>query len=247
MKTCVYYHHVIGMRHDPNRADRTPDEFAGCAWKFAVSYRTYPAGSDHELVVVLDRGNPTVDDYSIWSGITCRFVKHDGAPDDWSWPIQTTLANDPCDFMVMFVTRAYFHRPGWLKRIVDARQKHGDGLYGSMASEVGSPLQTHPAPNPHLRGTMWAFDQSTIAKFPHTIKTPQDESRLECGEWNIANWYESTRKPAMLVTFDGEYSKPDWNKPENTFCKGDQSNLLNWDRHTDAFRYQKPLEGAGRV
>lgn len=247
VKTCVYYHHVIGLRHDPNRADRTPAEFYDCARRFAESYKQHPPEAEHELVVILDRGIPRPEDYHIWSGIHCRFVRHDGAPDDWSWPIQTTLANEACDFMVTFVTRAYFHRSGWLKRIVDARQKHGDGIYGSMASDVGCPLQTHPAPNPHLRGTMWAFDRATIAQYPHKIKTPQDESRLECGEWNIANWYGSIGKPAMLVTFDGEYSKPDWNKPQNTFCKGDQSNLIHWDRHTDSYRFGKPLEGPGRA
>lgn len=244
VKTCVYYHHLLDLGSDPNRTDRTVDEFTECAWKFSLTYRQFPPGADHQLVVVFVRGQPTDDDRAIWKGVPCRFVHHQ---QDWAWTIQTTLANEPCDFMVFLVTRSYFHRAGWLKRIVDARQKHGDGLYGSMASFAGSPLQTHPAPNPHLRGTMWGFDRETIRQFPWTIRTPQDEYKLECGEWNIANWYESIGKPAMLVTFDGEYLKPEWDKPENTFLKGDQSNLLNWDRHTDAYRFGKPLEGPGRA
>lgn len=241
MKVAVCYCHLLALGHDPHRV-RTVEEYTDAARRFAATYKQFQAEADHELVVMFQRGHATRRDFEIWDGIKCWFVDHNPPPErDWEWAAQTTLADYPCDFMVGFCTRTHFHRPGWLKRVVDARVKHGDGFYGSMAGFAGSPLQTHPAPNPHLRGSMWAYDQQTIKQFPHKITTMEDEYRLECGEWNIANWYESIGKPSMLVTFDGEYSKPDWDKPENTFCKGDQSNLLHWDRHTEAYRLGIPL------
>lgn len=247
MLTKIYYPHILQPGSDSGRTPRSADEFAGCAWKFSVTYRQFDPGSEHELVVVFVRGNPSEGDYAIWSGVKCRFLHHSVPIEDRSWMVQNLLAKESCDFMVGFVSRAYFHRPGWLKRVVDARKQYGDAFYGSMASSAGCPLQTHPAPNPHLRGTMWAFDLQTISKFPHQIKTPEDEYRLECGEWNLSNWFESIGKPPRLVTFDGVWAKPDWDKPENAFCKGDQSNLLHWDRHTDAYRNSRPLEGDGRA
>jgi hypothetical protein len=194
------------------------------------------------LVVLCQRGGPNPVVREIWEGVPAWFVEHRPPPErDWEWAIQTTLAEYPCDFMVGFCSRAFFHRPGWLKRVVDARLQYGDGFYGSMASYAGCPLQTHPAPNPHLRGTMWAFDMNTIREFPYQVLKMEDEYRLECGEWNLSLYYEAIGKPAMLVTFDGCYARPDWDNPANTFRKGDQSNLLNWDRHTEAYRRGVPL------
>jgi hypothetical protein len=242
MKVSVYYHHLLALGKDPNRI-RTVDEFTENAWRFSVTYRQFKPLAEHELVVVFMRKEPTEGDLAIWSGIPCRFETWlPLEPDGWypsCYRVMSERAN--CDFMVNFVSRAYFHREGWLKRLVDTRKQFGDGFYGTMASFCGCPTQTHPYPNPHLRGTAWAFDPVTMRKYPHVMRTPADEYKMECGEWNISTWYESIGKPAMLVTFDGAWSKPDWGTPKNTFCNGDQSNLLNWDRHSDAYQLGIPV------
>lgn len=238
MKVEVYYYHIIELGEGSGRV-RTLDEFVENAWRFSVTYRTYPPEYPHTLVVVLMRGNPTDDDKAIWSGVPCRFEhrKRDGAE---VWPTtvcQELSSRSDCDFAVTFVSRAYFHRPGWLRRFVEARERHGDGLYASMASLLGCPLQTNPAPNPHLRWSMTGFDPKTFNQYPHKIFTVQDEWRFESGDWNVSKWYAAQGKPVKMVTFDGEYSEAQWNVPRDTFCNGDQSNLLNWDRHTDAYKY----------
>jgi len=241
VKVGVYYYHLLSMASDPHRI-RTVEEFTESARRFASTYKQFPAEADHELVVVFLRGHPSDVDRSIWDGIPCRFIHYNPSPEhEWAWAMQHALYDDPCDFMVHFVSRAHFHRPGWLRRVVDERMNHGDGLYGSMAAYGGCPLKTHPEPNPHLRGTMWAWDRETINLFPHRVLTMEDDYRLECGEWNLSLYYEAIGKPSMLVTFDGCYARPDWDKPENTFCNGDQSNLLHWDRHTEAYRLGIPL------
>ena len=242
MKVGVYYFHLLALGGGTSRV-RTVEEFHENALRFAATYRQFPPKSDHELVVVFLRGTITDRDRAVWDGIPCRFEHYQPRETDgWSmqaWQEQSAKAE--FDFMVALCSRAHFHRPGWLHRMVEARHRHGDGIYGSMASFQGCPLGGGPAHNPHLRGTMYGCDSKTFNLYPHKITSAIEEYYFECGQWNVCSWYASLGKPVMMVTFDGEWAPDDWGKPVNTFCNGDQSNLLNWDRHTEAYRTKTPL------
>jgi hypothetical protein len=39
----------------------------------------------------------------------------------------------------------------------------------------------------------------------------------------------------MMVTWDGEWRRKDWRTPQNIFRRGDQSNLLVCDHHTEIY------------
>lgn len=242
MKVGVYYFHLLQLGAGSARV-RTVTEFAESARRFAATYRMFQPEADHELVVVFMRGSPTDADRAVWDGIHCRFEHYQpGATDGWSlqaWQEQS--AKEEFDFAVALCSRAFFHRPGWLRRMVEARNRHGDCLFGSMGSFMGCPLQTHPYPNPHLRGSMYGCDPKTFNRYPHKITSAIEEYYFECGGWNVLHWYQSIGKQVLMVTFDGEYAQADWAAPANTFCKGDQSNLLNWDRHTEAHRLGIPV------
>ena len=42
--------------------------------------------------------------------------------------------------------------------------------------------------------------------------------------------------PSRAVYWDSVRTEDEWHEPENIFRKGDQSNLLVWDKHTDQYR-----------
>lgn len=239
MKVALYYYHLLELGYDPAGVPKTVSEFQECADRFSVTYRLFPPGCKHEFVVVFLRGTITDEALKIWRCVPCRFEHYQPKETDgWSsQAMREQMESADCDFSVHCVSRAYFHRPGWLKKMVDARKTFGDGIYGTMASDAGCPLGTHPAPNPHLRGSILAVDPKTFLQYPYRVRNRTDEYRIECGEWNLGNWYEATGRVAIMVTFEGGWKRKDWFNRPNTFCKGDQSNLLNWDRHTDAFKY----------
>lgn len=238
MKVGLYYFHLLGLGDEPGTS-KTPDEFAEAAWKFSLTYRQYPPMYPHEFTVVFLRGTITDGDRDIWAGIPCKFEHYvPTTTDGWDGQaFQEQADKADCDFMVTCTSRNYFFRPGWLKRMVDARTLYGDGWYGIMVGYDGCPLGTHPPPNPHIRGSMNGFDPKTFRKWPHRIVSRQDCFRWECGEWNIANWYESIGKPAILVTWDGQWPRHLWKKPQNIYRRGTQSNLIALDRHSDFYRY----------
>jgi len=53
---------------------------------------------------------------------------------------------------------------------------------------------------------------------------------------NFTNWVEEQDLVTKLVLFTGAFDKPDWFNQPNCFRKGDQSNVLIWDWHTDMYR-----------
>jgi hypothetical protein len=43
-----------------------------------------------------------------------------------------------------------------------------------------------------------------------------------------------------MVTWDGVYPKSDWRSPVNIFRRGDQTNLIAWDKHSKAYAQATP-------
>lgn len=239
MNVTLHYYQPTAISDDRGR---NLEEFRQCARRFIKTYKKFYSGYDHTLVVTFLRSSPSKEDLDIYDVPGIFQTRLTGV-------LGQSLLDDAktssADFLVHIISRAYFHRPNWLARMIEARLKHGPGIYGSMVSDFGCPTQTHPYPNPHIRGSLWGADRDLLAQFPHTLKDMVDEYRMECGEWNLALWFESIGAKAMLVRFDGEWERPDWKG--RMFLGKDMTQLLNWDRHTDSFGYGRPLEGEKRM
>lgn len=234
MKIELVYNHVTAPVTD-KEPDRSREAFHENARRFVSTYRTFDPGIEHSLTIVFG-GQP--EDLEIYSGLPCRFEVYRGNGWDLgAYQFAAWLSN--ADFIFCMHARVHFKRPGWLKRLIEARQKHGDGLYGPSGSYQGCPLGTHPAPNPHMRG-MWGLNPAVYRDFPHVITSRDDSFRCESGEWNISRWFEDRGMPVMMVTWDGEYSKEHWRTPPNIFRRGDQSNLIVFDRHSDIYEQATP-------
>ena len=64
-----------------------------------------------------------------------------------------------------------------------------------------------------------------------------ESSRLNFSLWAIANMF-----PVILVTAREQCRIQHWRTPSNIFRRGDQTNCLVWDRHTDIYANASPEE-----
>lgn len=209
------------------------DEFNEAARKFVATYREQPAGQEHKLFIVFCNGDPTPEMEAIYEGLDCAHRPYNGPGMDVGAQ-QAASRTTNGEFIVSANSRVFFHRAGWLKRMMECREEHGPGVYAAMASFEGCPLG-QVWPNPHLRTAFYGMDSKLWLEFPHTVNSRDDSFRFESGEWNIANWCEAQGYQARLVTWDGCWERKDWRTPPNLFRRGDQSNCIVWDRHNEIF------------
>jgi hypothetical protein len=146
---------------------------------------------------------------------------------------QRTAKELDADFVVFLGTSAYFWKEGWLERLVEARERFGDGLYGPMASYENSP---------HIRSTCYACSPKVFTLWVKPLDSRQACAAFESFEGNFSHVVRAAGLPVKLVTWDGFYDLPDWRKPENIFRRGDQSACIVKDRHVDLFAMSDPEE-----
>lgn len=133
------------------------------------------------------------------------------------------------DFVVAMNTHVYFWRHGWLEALVNAAKANGPGFYGPSAS-----LEYHP----HLRTPCICYHPGLMQEYPLNPKNRDECGMCEAGPDNFSLWAHKKGHPSMLVTADGQaWKKEDWRKPANIFRRGDQSNVLVYDRHTEIYHY----------
>lgn len=210
-------------------------EYHDWALRFLDSYHRFPPGFAHSTVVVLNDGKVTPE-------IQCLFASLPGLVflerDNSGYDIGAFIAaakQYTADLIVCFGSHAYFWRQDWLARMVQARLKHGPGVYGANTS-----FQEMP----HLNTTAFWCDPGLLASYPWPVVSKQgrysfeqDKRRPDRPFWVFVY---SLGKPALFVTWDGEYEWWDWRKPPNIFRRGDQSNMLvNW-KWSDHWRDASP-------
>lgn len=198
------------------------------ATRFVSSYLQCPPGYDHRLMVVSNGGPPSNVMRAIFApiGKTIRWFEHDNSGFDIGG-YQAAAASVDDDIMVCFGQSVYFHRAGWLKRMVDAWLQHGHGMYSGTASH---------ASGPHLQTTGFWCPPWLILEHPIKVQTQPERYDFEHGPNAI--WRRAYNKglPTLLVTWDGEWELGRWRLPKNIIWRGDQSNCLYWTNHSDVYR-----------
>ena len=188
------------------------------------TYRRFMPGIDHELIVVDSDVAAPLGDHAYYSD---DFRVYTGG--GWDCGIWQWLARDSdADLLICTNTSAFFHRPGWMERFVEEFQKHGDGLYGAMASLELSP---------HIRTPVYVFPPKIMRDYPILCDSRQRTYTFECagGKDTFTSFCRQRELPTKLVTWDECLDLPDWRKPDNIFRRGDQSNILVKDRHCDNY------------
>lgn len=205
----------------------TKPEYHHGSQRWLDSYLNFAPNCPHE-VIVINRYADSPD--AMFDGIATRYLRYDGGGwDCGAW--QFAGRNIDTDLLVCFNSSTYVTGDGWLKRFVDAVEANGDGLYGPLASyEI----------QPHIRTPCMIFQPHVVNSYPYEVNSRDDTYRFEVFGFppkniNFTQWVRDRGMRTMLVTWDGVYDLPDWRKPENVFRKGDQSNLVTWDRHCEAY------------
>lgn len=219
MKVAVLYLRVV-RRADPSLPMPFPYDVGHA--RFLDSYRKFTPEIEHDLVVV---NCGITKDVSPFDDLANKYCYYDGLGSDCG-TYQAVVPTLKHDLVLCLNSIAYFWRPGWLEPFVAAAEKMGPGVYGASASCEN---------NPHLRTPAIACAPKIMAAYPMLVNSRQDAIEFESGRLNFSLWAEQSGYPSVMVAADGVYQREDWRKPPNIFRRGDQSNCLIWDRHTEIY------------
>lgn len=202
-------------------------EYEPGAQRWLASYRAHKPKIPHELVVInryKDGPDNSFDD------VATAQVRYDGLGwDCGAW--QFAGKNIPAELLVCFNSSTFIMGDGWLERIVEAVETHGEGLYGPLASfEI----------IPHIRTPCMIFTPRVINRYPAEVVDRQSTYSFEVfgftgGPENFTQFTRAGGFKTMLVTWSCVYDLPQWRTPKNIFRNGDQSDLIVWDRHAEAY------------
>jgi hypothetical protein len=214
---------IIHVNDDPHRAQ---------ARKLVESYRLNPPGVEHRTILVCQDGQPDDETLKLFSALPdLTLYHHDDIGQDIGGYLAVSRLIDT-DLMVCFGGSTFVRRQGWMKRMVEAFEKHGPGFYGATASYQISP---------HLNTTGIWLPPKLFSEYQRKIVTRNDRYDFEHG--GDAFWKHVQFKlglPVKMVTWCGEYDWPEWRTPENIYHRADQSNCLTYFRHSLNYQLASP-------
>lgn len=225
--------------------DNARDTFRPFVKRFVETYRKFPLGVEHRLVVVCMGGQPLSTDRELFDGVEADFIVNAETPDGIDiGSAQFAARHYDCDFIVGMTSRAYFHREGALRRLVEAREKYGRGLYGASGTYERCPLMPERFPNPHMRTVFYGMDRDDFCRYPYTVASRENAYWFESGKWSYTEWFRDRFLQVKMVLWDQEVDIPDWRNPrlKNIFRRGDQSNMIVFDKHSDLWRDADPKQ-----
>lgn len=213
--------------------------------RFTDTFRKFPPSVPCTVFAMCLSNDATTEVKQLFDGIQTEFVRYDGRGMDGGAAQYLAKIADPPHFQISMGARCYFHRSGAVKAMVDAREKHGPGLYGCTCSRQG---------RLHIRPSFYGMDSTDFAKYPYRIDRHEMGTQFESGNstWFVAplkvysliDWSEARGRPTYMVYWNGVFhNKDDWFNQPNTFRRGDQSNLLTWDKRTDTYAYWECPQG----
>lgn len=195
------------------------------AARFVATMQLYPPGYEFRLIVCCNGGSLARDKEMLFLTVPHEFYIR---PNDPSWDIggyQFVADQIDCDIVVCMGESVFFHRAGWLTRIIESWQKYGPGFYGFFSSNLV---------RSHMNTTAFAVSPLHLKTYPK-VKDKKDRYEFEHGHNALWRRLAFQGKPTKFVTWSGEYDPRDWRKPENILWKGDQSALLVHCNHTERY------------
>jgi len=229
MKTIVLYTRVVASAKWAPPAESYKERTE----RFFTTYANNRPTQEHDLVICDCGGEGADVMLSEDPAVPYRKITYYGAGGDCGAYQFAANALD-CDLLVCCNAGTYFWKDGWLYPLVSARREYGPGLYGVSASyERG----------PHLRTPCIAFDPAIVRDYPHAIVDREACNQFEAGGNSLTQWARDKKLPVFLMTWDEAIEVNRWRAPElqNIFRRGDQSNVMVWDRHTDI--YESEISG----
>jgi len=206
-----------------SRAERSAD----LAARFVSSYLEFPPGVNHESLVICNGGVPPTALGLIFSSLP--WPRLWPRQNDSGWDVSGFMhaAQTICssyDLMLCLGESVYFHRAGWLKRLVEAWEESGPGMYGPFGSFCR---------RAHLQTTAFCVAPEMFNWYREPVRGKKARYDFEHGENAFWRMIQGRGKPVRMVTWDGVWKPREWRFPENILWRGDQSNCLLRSNHTD--------------
>lgn len=192
---------------------------------FVDTFASFPSNASHHLLVVSNGGHLPPKMKDIFKPIPHEFYPR---TNDGGWDVSAYIEiarRFHSDLQVCLGESVYFHREGWLSRLMECFNQHGPGMYGFLSSYLV---------RPHLNTTAFAVSPAYLRDYPW----PSDRLAryaFEHGEKSLWRRIAFSGGATKLVTWDGCWQSQDWRKPDNILWRGDQSNCLVHCNHTDKF------------
>ena len=209
-----------------------PENYKSAVERFADTYRKFPADVDHRLYLINSNDGLTSEIASYFGGIDYDVIGYPGSGWDIGAHFFASFTMHPDDWIMCFSTSAHFRRRGWLKAFVDAREKYGDGLFGSTTSFQGD--------RPHVRSTGFFIRCERLHRYPHGCNSRDECIAFESGVDSLTQWCIRQGYGAWLVSPVAVVPLAESRKLDNIFRRGDQSNIWTFDRNTDLFESATP-------
>jgi hypothetical protein len=204
------------------------------ASRFAATLAQYPPGADYELLVCCQGGPPPTDVGLLFSPFKHSFWPRENDP-GWDISAYINAAKGPAadaDLLICLGETCYFHKEGWLLRLLHSRERWGAGMFGFFSSNVV---------RPHMNTTGFATHPMLLRDYPMHIRTRGDRYVFEHGIQSFWRYVAFQRAmPTKLVTWDGDWDPHQWRVPRNILWRGDQTNCLLWCNHADAYANTDP-------
>lgn len=220
MKLCVAYTAVCGGKLTTSYGAR-----------FIATWMQNPPLCATDLIVICNGGPLSTEQAIMFSSLNAKLVPRSNEGWDLGGYIQCSngILSD-YDLVLYCGESVYFHRSGWLAKIVEAAERWGHGMYGVFGSHVV---------RAHLQTTAFATSPKLLREYPLPVTDRRSRYEMEHGARSF--WRLVHRKYAVkLVTWSGVWSPGQWRLPINGLWAGDQSDCLMFCNHTDRFRDASP-------
>lgn len=202
--------------------------------RFVRTYQENPSGYPHDLYIICNGGPLPPRKKSFFDALDCEFFER---PNDEGKDLsgyqdlaERLVIKNEADFLVCFGESIYFHRTGWLERLVAARLAHGPGMYGCFSSHMV---------RAHLNTTGFGIDPKLITKYPK-VRTNAERYNCEHGQNCMWKRLVAGKNTAALVTFQGVYFQGEWRRGDGIMHRDKQENCLAWCNHTSKFEQGDP-------
>ena len=210
----------------PNNGDTRFNELA---LRFINGYHANEPGWEHDTVIVSNGGMMNDELQFLFSSLpNCEFPVCDNSGMDIG-AFQYASQNHPADLMVFFGASTYFRGPGWLHRMVESFDKHGNGLYGTMGDRGTLTQRVWP----HIRTTAFWLPSDLFNRYPKKVTDPSQRYPFEHGRDCLTSWIKKQGFLPWVVAWDGEYLHAEWDNIAGGFHQGDQHNLMVGDRFSE--------------
>lgn len=206
--------------------------------KFLTSYRAFPAGTYHDLVILF-KGFSGGDDRQALSCLDgLNFIRIEVADKGYDISVYLDAARRlDYEYFCFFNSFSEILCADWLSYLHSALSSAQVGVVGATGSWE-SLNDVTVFPNYHIRTTAFMIAGQVMNDLATwTMQEKRDTSLFEAGPLSLTAQLLSRGLEPLVVDSSGRaWSKEDW-PFSNTFRIGDQDGLMVADRRTDDYRY----------